>query len=71
MLSVAPRRAALLYAPLEQGASAGQGGACLLTRLPAPPCRWERVHFQGNYPAARCEMGVAVSPKGVVYLAGA
>lgn len=33
-------------------------------------CSWERVHFRGNFPAARGEMGVAVSPKGVVYLAG-
>ncbi|KAL4428261.1 hypothetical protein ABPG75_002350 [Micractinium tetrahymenae] len=32
--------------------------------------RWERVHFIGNFPAARGEMAVAVSPRGAVYLAG-
>ncbi|KAL4433104.1 hypothetical protein ABPG77_006531 [Micractinium sp. CCAP 211/92] len=32
--------------------------------------RWERVYFRGNFPAARGEMGVAVSPRGAVYLAG-
>lgn len=28
------------------------------------------MYFRGNFPAARGEMGVAVSPRGAVYLAG-
>lgn len=37
---------------------------------PYPTCSWEPVHCRGNLPAPLAEMGVAVDPRGTVYIAG-
>ncbi|KAI7846401.1 hypothetical protein COHA_000111 [Chlorella ohadii] len=39
-------------------------------RLHLRELRWEPVHCRGNLPAPLAEMGVAVDPRGTVYIAG-
>lgn len=41
-----------------------------LLSWPGPTCRWETVHYRGNFPAPMAELGVAVDSRGTVYIAG-